>query len=81
MTVAFSQRSTRQYAALSAERKVRFEKQLGFLLANLRHPSLRAKKYSEDQDVWQARVDAAYRFYFRIEGNTYRILSIIPHPK
>ena len=66
MKVAFSQRSTRQYKALSSERKAKFEKQLGFLLANLRHPSLRAKKYSEAQDVWQARVDTAYRFYFRI---------------
>ena len=43
MTVAFSQRSIRQYAGLSAERKAKFDKQLGFLLTNFRHPSLRAK--------------------------------------
>jgi len=61
--------------------KAKFDKQLGFLLSNLRHPSLRAKKYDEARDIWQARVDNQYRFYFRIEGDTYQILSVIPHPK
>ena len=32
-----------------------FYKQAGFLLADLHHPSLRAKKYSEAEDKWQAR--------------------------
>lgn len=81
MRAAFSHRFIRQYAAFSEERKVKFDKQLGFLLANLRHPSLRAKKYDEARDIWQARLDENYRFYFRIEGDTYRLLSIIPHPK
>ncbi len=81
MKAAFSKRFVRQYSALSAERKARFDKQLGFLLTNLRHPSLRAKKYDEAQDIWQARVDDDYRFYFQIEDDTYRILSIIPYPK
>ncbi len=81
MKAAFSTRFVRQYSALSTERKTKFDKQLGFLLTNLRHPSLRAKKYDETRDIWQARVDDDYRFYFQIEGDTYRILSIILHPK
>jgi mRNA-degrading endonuclease RelE of RelBE toxin-antitoxin system len=81
MRAAFSQRFLRQYAALTAERQAKFDKQLGFLLANLRHPSLRAKKYDEARDIWQARLDDSYRFYFQIEGDTYRLLSILPHPK
>jgi mRNA interferase RelE/StbE len=81
MKVAFSNRFLRQYVALPEAVKAKFEKQLGFLLSNLRHNSLRAKKYDEAQDIWQARVDDHYRFYFQIEGDTYRILSIIPHPK
>jgi mRNA-degrading endonuclease RelE of RelBE toxin-antitoxin system len=36
-----------------------FEKQAQFLLQNLRHPSLRAKKYDEAHDIWQARIDRA----------------------
>lgn len=59
----------------------KFDKQLTFLLSNLRHPSLRAKKYDEAQDIWQARVDDDYRLYFMIQGDSYILLSIIPHPK
>jgi len=58
-----------------------FAKQLRFLLANLRHPSPQAKKYSESMDVWQGRVTRGWRFYFKIEGDEYVILSIISHPK
>jgi mRNA-degrading endonuclease RelE of RelBE toxin-antitoxin system len=81
MTAAFTLRFQNQYQKLSQEHKAKFDKQLTFLLSNLRHPSLRAKKYDEANDIWQARVDDHYRFYFRIEGNTYLLLSIIPHPK
>lgn len=66
---------------LLAQRQAKFDKQLVFLLSNLRHPSLRAKKYDEKNNIWQARVDDDYRFYFQIEGDTYLLLSIIPHPK
>ena len=51
------------------------------VLQNLQHPSLRAKKYDEANDIWQARVTRGWRFYFRIEEDTYVILSLIPHPK
>jgi mRNA interferase RelE/StbE len=58
-----------------------FEKQLRFLLSNLLHPSLHAKKYDESRDLWQARINRDWRFYFTISGNTYRIEEVIPHPK
>jgi plasmid maintenance system killer protein len=32
----------------------------------LLHPSLHAKKYDEENDVWQARVNKDWRFYFTI---------------
>ena len=57
------------------------DKQVGFLVENLHHPSLRAKKYDEALDIWQAGVDGKYRFYFKVEGDTYQILSVTPHPK
>ncbi len=56
-------------------------KQAAFLVQSLRHPSLRAKKYNEAEDKWQARVNQDWRFYFRIVGDTYIITEIIPHPK
>ena len=58
-----------------------FIKQAGFLLQDLHHPSLRAKKYSETEDKWQARVNRNWRFYFRIIDDTYVIQDITPHPK
>jgi mRNA interferase RelE/StbE len=58
-----------------------FSKQLRFLVGNLHHPSLRAKKYDESQGLWQARVNKGWRFYFMIVGDTYRIEDVIPHPK
>ncbi len=65
------------YAPLHVQRA--FDRKIVFLLKNLRHPSLRAKKYDETR--WQARVDGGWRFYFRIDGDTYILLDIIPHPK
>ena len=58
-----------------------FDKQVKLLVQNLRHPSLRAKKYDEGRNIWQARIKRDWRFYFSIEGDTYIIRDLIPHPK
>jgi hypothetical protein len=42
---------------------------------------LRAKKYDEGKDRWQARVTRDWRFYFLIEGDTYILQDITRHPK
>lgn len=58
-----------------------FDKQVKLLVENFRHPSLRAKKYDEARNIWQARVNRDWRFYFLISGDTYLVLNVIPHPK
>jgi mRNA-degrading endonuclease RelE of RelBE toxin-antitoxin system len=58
-----------------------FDKQALLLVNDLRHPSLRAKKYDESRDLWQARVSGSWRFYFKIQGDTYRLEEIRSHPK
>ena len=58
-----------------------FFKQVALLVEALSYPSLHAKKYDESRDVWQARVNKDWRFYFTITDDTYRIEKIIPHPK
>ena len=58
-----------------------FRKQIRYLLVDIRHPSLRTKKYGGMTDVWQARVTDTVRFYFKIIGDTYRLLNIRKHPK
>jgi hypothetical protein len=58
-----------------------FYKQSRLLLENLRHPSLRAKKYDEPRGIWQARVTRDWPFYFRIVDDTYYLIDIMAHPK
>jgi mRNA interferase RelE/StbE len=71
----------RSYANAPLHVQKLFDRNLALLAQNLRHPSLRAKKYDEARDIWQARVDRAWRFYFQIRGDTYYLLNITPHPK
>ena len=81
MNVLISQRAIEQLAVAPPPVQRAFIKQVNFLVRNLGHPSLHAKKYDEAHDRWQARVNDDWRFYFTILGETYQILDIIPHPK
>lgn len=79
--VRLTAKAQNDYDALPFRLKRAVDKQLNFLSHDIRYPSLRAKKYDETHDIWQARVNDDYRFYFRIVGDEYRIITIIPHPK
>jgi len=81
MRLDYSPQFLRSWNKAPSQVQRRFDKQAAFLLENLRHPSLRAKKYDEARDIWQARVDGDWRFYFQIRGDTYYLLNITPHPK
>jgi mRNA-degrading endonuclease RelE of RelBE toxin-antitoxin system len=81
MKYRLSARAEKDYEDLDARLQRRDDKQLGFLLTNLRHNSLHTKKYDESRDIWQARIDRNYRLYFQIHDDTYLIISIQPHPK
>lgn len=74
-------RFNKSYAAAPPHIQRTFDKQSLLLLENLRHPSLRAKKYDEAKDRWQARVTREWRFYFTVEGDEYHINEIRSHPK
>lgn len=47
-----------------------FFKQVLFLQRDLRHPSLRVKKYDEGTDLWQARVKSRLRDFISISRMT-----------
>jgi mRNA-degrading endonuclease RelE of RelBE toxin-antitoxin system len=76
-----SARFDRDFNQLPTDIKKQADKQLKMLVQNLRYPSLRAKKYDESRDIWQARITDNYRLYFKIIDDTYYLLSIIKHPK
>ena len=81
MKLRFTDRADKDYAVLPPAIRKAFAKQLHFLLNDMRHPSLQTKKYSESLDLWQGRVNRDWRFYFKIEGDEYVIISVVPHPK
>lgn len=61
--------------------KRKFYQKADYLLKDIRHPSLHAKKYDEIRGIWQARVNRDIRFYFLIEKDTYILLDIKHHLK
>jgi hypothetical protein len=77
----FTPHFIRDYSRAPLKIQQAFDKQSLLLLQNLRHASLRAKKYNESEDKWQARVNQGWRFYFRIVDDAYIVTGIIPHPK
>ncbi|OFV99067.1 MAG: hypothetical protein A3H94_05515 [Acidobacteria bacterium RIFCSPLOWO2_02_FULL_60_20] len=81
MKLVYSERFLAALEECPPEIQKAFFKQARLLLQNLRHPSLRAKKYEAAKNLWQARVTRGWRFYFVIEGDAYRMHTIIPHPK
>ena len=74
-------RSKQDYSSLEPKIQKAFDKQIQLLAGNLQHPSLHAKKYDESQDLWQARVNRAWRFYFQIDQDTLIVVRIVAHPK
>jgi len=81
MKISYSRQALDDIEEAPAAVRRAFFKQAALLANNLHHPSLRAKKYDEAQDLWQARVNQAWRFYFTIIDDTYQIERVIPHPK
>jgi len=71
MNLLYTARFRRNYARAPLTIRRAFDRRVAFLVENLLHSSLHAKKYDEAQDIWQARVNGGWRFYFRIEGDTY----------
>ena len=71
----------RNYARAPQQIQRASDKQSALLLQNVHHPSLRAKKYDEHRNLWQARVNQDWRFYSLIQNDGYLIVDIIPHPK
>jgi mRNA-degrading endonuclease RelE of RelBE toxin-antitoxin system len=81
MKIAYTKTALDALKDIPAPIRKAFYKQAGLLLQDSRHPSLRAKKYSEAEEKWQARVNKSWRFYFKIVDDAYLIGDITPHPK
>jgi mRNA-degrading endonuclease RelE of RelBE toxin-antitoxin system len=80
MRLVVTDRAREDYRRLSQTVQKRVSKQFTMLFKDKRYPSLHAKKYEGASQVFQARIDRTYRFYFEIDGDAYVVLSIIKHP-
>lgn len=81
MKVFYTPHFQRNFRKFSEYTQKKFAKQIDYLLADINHPSLHAKKYNETEGIWQARVDKDVRFYFFIKNDAYILLDIKHHPK
>lgn len=81
MNIRFSKNADDDYEVLPTPLQRAADKQFGYLVKDLRHPSLHAKKYDEATGLWQARITRGWRFYFFIHHGVYFIVSIKKHPK
>ncbi len=81
MRIHFSPKFKANLHNFPKEIREKFYKQAEYLLIDIRHPSLRAKKYNASRGIWQGRVDKNIRFYFLIEGDIYFLLDIKKHSK
>jgi mRNA-degrading endonuclease RelE of RelBE toxin-antitoxin system len=53
------------YASLSPPIRKKVDKKLLLLLTNIRHPSLSARKMVNQDEIWEARIDAHTRMTFQ----------------
>jgi len=81
MKIEYTKRTVKRLGNLPPDLRRAFYKQVRFLAEDIQHPSLHAKKFDEASDIWHARINRDWRFYFTIKGDTYTIISLIPHPK
>ena len=81
MRAVLTERFSRELIAAPPRIHKLFGKQLTHLLRNYLHPSLRTNKYDEAGDIWQARFNNDWQFYFTIEGDSCVLRGIRPHPK
>lgn len=75
----FSKKFAKQYSKLPLATRNKFDRQIQFLLKNLRHPSIHAKKKQGAENIWEGRVDRFYRFTFSISEDIITLRAIGPH--
>lgn len=81
MRAVYTVRFLKSYAAAPLPVQRAVGRRVALLLQSLHYPSLHAKKYDEAHDIWQARVNRGWRFYFRIQNSIYQLVDLTPHPK
>ncbi|MDL1867763.1 hypothetical protein FBR06_11190 [Betaproteobacteria bacterium PRO4] len=79
MKVVYLRPFAKQYKKLPAIVREKFDRQLRRLVKDPKHPSLRARKMVNREEVWEARIDIQYRFTFQFDEDDIVLRSIGTH--
>lgn len=79
MRVILSDPVKRRIPKLPVNIQRKLEKQLAFLIEDVRHPSLHARKMTGDANKYEARIDYHYRFTYDVFDDMITILAVGPH--
>lgn len=79
MIIRRSSRFERDYKKLPKEIQRQTDKKLKFLLADIHHPSLRAKRVKKYKRLYGLSITMQYRCLFEIEDNIYYLYRIGKH--
>lgn len=69
----------KDFKKLPKEIRIKTEQSLRFLVENIHHPSLRARKMEGVRDIWEASVTMQYRITFEIRKDAYVLRRIGTH--
>lgn len=78
MNVHLTRKAEKSLKKLDPKIKKKLIKQLLLLEKDFNHPSLYTKK-TQDQTLWEARIDFHYRFTFKMDEDNIYIIAIGPH--
>ena len=81
MQLVFTKPFVKDYRNLPAEIQKRVDKQLGLLLRNPKHSSLRIKKIRGTKDIWEASVTMKYRLTLQFAKDTCVLRRVGKHDK
>ncbi|MFQ5822830.1 MAG: type II toxin-antitoxin system YafQ family toxin [bacterium] len=80
MRLQWTKGFTKDYQKLPRHIQKQTDQKLGFLLENIKHPSLRVKKVKgRKEDIYELSVTMNYRLFFQIQPDTYILLAIGTH--
>ncbi len=77
LKLVLTERFRKSALELGPEIRAKLRKQIGLLVADPRHPSLRVKKIKGTSSIFEARVDWDYRFTFEFGEKREIILRVV----
>lgn len=69
----------RQYVKLPLDIRKKTDRILGYLMQDLRHPGIKARKMTHVGDIWEARVGDHHRITFQIVEDTIVLRRVGTH--